>query len=184
MILKILRFSFLFLVLALVLGYVGVYLANHFMLQTTMDRLLAEDSRNQGLEVRVGFEHFINYKKLVVDFQKVGPPAGPMGVFRSFFQLSRELSDSRFDEVALAYRGIPRFLLDGETFTDLGERYGQVKLVELATRFGANLRFLNGDLVLSGRSGHYASLLNQEVHDETRQEETVGQIFSSFVNVQ
>jgi hypothetical protein len=134
------------------IGYVALQIANHLVLQSVMDRVLEEDSRNEGLEVKVRFEHLINFNRPIVNFVGIGPPAGPLGVFRSFFQLAHELEASRFERVVLAYRGVPRVMIDGDTFADLGEQYGQVKNVELLKRFGRNLRFLNGDLVVGARS--------------------------------
>ena len=79
------------------------------------------------MEIQLHFEHWFNYKRLVVNYQSVTPPANRTTVLRSLFQIAGGLVDKSFDQVVLAYRGTPRLMIDGDTFIDLGERYGSVK---------------------------------------------------------
>lgn len=144
--------------------YGGLYLANYFFLQTKANKIIQEDCRNQGLVIKVRFDRLFDYKKLVFDVQAVGQPAGPLGLFRGFFQLANELKDYRFEQVVLAYKGVPRVNIDGDTFTKIGEQYGGARLVDLASLLGTHLRTMKGDRVFSTLPGHYASLLESNVH--------------------
>ena len=126
-----------------------------------MDKVVLEDSRNKGLFVKVTFEKYYKFNTLVVNYQAVTPPADRLSVLRSFLQFSRDLAGRNFEKVIIAYRGVPRMMIYGDTFTDLGEKYGNDKPVEMLLHLATNLRHLNGDRVLTGKSSHYASILEK-----------------------
>lgn len=161
---------------------IALYMVNYFLLQTKMDRILHEDSRNEGLIVKLHFEHWFNYKRLVINYQAVTPPADRPAVFRSFFQIARGLIDNRFDQVVIEYRGTPRLMIDGDTFIDLGERYGAVKPMALLLHLAANLRHPNGDRILSRSHSLYASLLESKLKEDVIFDQSIPakQIFSSL----
>lgn len=179
---RIIRWCFSILLFAAVIGYAALHAANYFMLQTAATKMIQEDSRNEGLVVTLRYQHLYNYKKLVIDYRAITPPAGPVGVFRSLFQLARFLENRKFDQVILAYRGTPRFLLDGDTFISLGARYGNSKPLELILHMANNLRFINGDRVLQGRHSHYATLLESKLRSsEPVQDKAIADdLFSSL----
>ncbi len=155
---------------------------NHLLLQKKMDKVIFEDSRNRGLLVKVTYEKYYKFNSLIVNYKAVAAPASPLSVLRNFLQYSRTMVGKKYDKVLIAYRSTPRMMIDGEAFADLGERYGNEKTVKMLVHLATNLRHLNGDKILSIKSGNYATLLNglnNTAFDTEKSPEITG-ILSSF----
>lgn len=153
---------------------------NYALLQTKMNKIISEDSRNEGMIVKLKYKNLYSFNTLVVNVQAVTPPADKFSILRSFFQLAREMAGTNFDTVILAYRSDEKFLLDGKSFVQLGELYGSSKPADLLLFLASNLRHLNGDRLLSGTNTHYASLLEQEIQKENSADQKAA--INSIVN--
>ena len=168
------KWGFAGLLVILVLGYLGLWSANYYLLQSKVHKVITEDSRNEGLNIHVNFLHLYDYQKLVINYRNVAPPAGGQGIFRSLFQIAHHMSDRDFEEVIIAYHGVPRLMLDGDTFVSLGERYGTTKPIEMLILLATNLRFMNGNRVLAGSQSHYAALLKNRARGGALHDAKIG----------
>jgi len=158
-----------YIIITVIVVWVTIYLVNYFLLQSPLNKVIKEDCRNQGLVALASFKHRIDYRVLVFDVRKIGKPGGPPAVFRALFQLSKELQDWKFEEVIIAYKGDDKFFLDGTVFEQLGVNYGHKGSRDMLLDVAQNLRFMNGDRVLTKAPGNYAALLQQELKSGSTQ---------------
>ena len=151
------------LVLITVLVIVSVFALNYTKLQKPLNRIIDQDARNNGVHATVYFDSFIDTKIIVFDVRAIGPPAGPAGVFRAFFQFARELQGRKIEEVVLAFRGKPKLKLNGDDFLALGASFGTMQPKKLLWELARNLRLPNGKLVISHVPGNYAAMLQKNL---------------------
>ena len=148
------------------------YLANHYLLQTKMDDILIEDSRNEGLDVTLRYKNLFNFKHLVVNYTEVEPPSSRLSAFRCLFQIARTVSNKKFAKVTIAYRGKPKVFLEGDSFSHLGNNYGSKESLKMLLYLATNLRHLNGERMLLHSESYYTALLEEKIA-ETRAYETM-----------
>jgi hypothetical protein len=158
------------------------YTANHILVQSKINRIIKEDSRNRGIIINARLNKYYDLSTLYINVQAVTPPANHLSAIRIFFDIAREFSDQGFDNVIIASRGAPRLLLDGDTFIDLGEQYGNANPVEMLAHLAMNLRKTNGDRLIQAQSSHYAKLMQYERLSDIplTQPNTIQEIFSGL----
>jgi len=150
-------------VLAGFLLLLGVFLLNYTTLQRPLNRVVARDSRNTGVQVTVYYASYMDMRTIVFDVRGMAPPAGAPGVLRSFMQFAHELQGRRISEVIIAVRGQRKFKIHGDDFLTLGASVGTAQPRQLLWELAHNLRFLNNKLVLSHLPGDYAALLKKSL---------------------
>lgn len=100
-----------------------IFLSNHVFLQSKMNSVIEEDSRNFGIKVSVHYQYYINPNILVYDLKEIAPTQSKADVFRVFLQFADKIQDDNFESVHLAYNGNTKFLLSGADFKTIGEEY-------------------------------------------------------------
>lgn len=88
-------------------------------LQKKLDRAIASDYRNAGIEASAYYKDEVSQSTIVFDIKDVAH-ASRLDVFRVLLDFAEELKDDSFSTVELAYRGDTRFKLDGYYFRTLG----------------------------------------------------------------
>lgn len=86
---------------------------------------LAADVRNSGFSFSVHRQYHVNPQVLVIDL-KSADAAAPVDLLRGLFTVAETVNgkEMRFERVELARSGTPVFLIEGETFSQMGEEYG------------------------------------------------------------
>lgn len=161
------------------------FLVNYLLLQTKMNKVLSEDSRNDGLDVSLHYHQLFNYKQLVVNYKSTTPPATPLSIFRCLFQIAHTFSDNKFTKIIIAYHGKPKVTLDGESFDYLGNQYGSsAESMNMLLYLATNIRHLNGGRVLPGSQSHYTALLEKRLAENgtfsVMQNEAADSLFSTL----
>jgi len=76
--------------------------------------LVDSDYRNDGISVFLHFEWFVNPNVIVFDIGEVKSDKSPMDVSRVLLQLSENLKDNNYKKVILSFKGISKFMLEGD----------------------------------------------------------------------
>jgi hypothetical protein len=111
-------------ILIIFVAPLSVFAANHFMLQSALEDLIAADSRDSGLSIAVHYEDYILPNSLIFDIRDVPLDKSPMDVTRVLLQYAAAVKDKSFDSISLQYCGTPKFRLKGDYFHTLGIEYG------------------------------------------------------------
>ncbi|HVU16467.1 MAG TPA: hypothetical protein VHD32_06060 [Candidatus Didemnitutus sp.] len=98
-------------------------------LQQPMNEVLASDSRNAGIEVRVSYDGWLPGSAIVYDLTAVAGSNSPADVFRVFLQYAAKKKDERFERIYLSHRGVRKFYVEGFYFRTLGEEFGSQNAV-------------------------------------------------------
>lgn len=102
---------------------------------------------------------------LIYDLRGLSPESSSADVTRVLLQYARVLKDRQFDEVILAYRGTPKFLLKGEYFSSLGREYGVQNPVYTARTFPENVYELDGTPAFGGWTGGLIGVVARQMED-------------------
>lgn len=102
---------------------------------------------------------------LVIDLRRVDADAATVDVLRALFQSAQSHKVSRFDQVLLAHRGMPKFALDGAYYTQLGQEFGEQNPVYTIRTLPQNVRKLDGTPAYETWSGGMPGILNRQMED-------------------
>ena len=136
---------------------------NYFSLQSEMDAVLKEDSRNNGVQVSVRFSHYVERSILVYDLKALGPTNSMADVFRVLLQFSHSVNSREFTSVELAFRGKTKFLLTGRCFRKFGEEYGSQNPVYTMRTFSENVFKRNGSPAYPTWTGGLIGVLGKDM---------------------
>jgi hypothetical protein len=143
----------------------AIYGWNYLALQSPMNEVLSEDSRNSGISVRVHYGYYIDLSALVFDLRAVLMTNSQVDVFRVLLQYTAKMKSSHYGKVHLAFRGETKFVLDGEYFQQLGQEYGAQNPAYTMRTFPAHLKRPDGSEAYGSWTGGMIGVLQKEMED-------------------
>lgn len=138
---------------------------NFTSLQGPLDKVLASDARNKGIEARAHFHNFMNPDILVFDIRNVASTNSPADVSRVLLQFSSALKERGFDSVVLASRGSERFKLTGIFFATLGREYGFQNPIYTLRTLPENVLNMNGTPAFPTWTGGMLGVTGKQIDD-------------------
>jgi hypothetical protein len=155
--------------LGIVVGLaLAVFAANFVQLQAPLNSVMDDDSRNEGVDVRVHFGSYINPNVLVFDLRKISGDKSRLDVLRVLLQFADRLQDKEFNAVALAYRGETRFKLDGFFFQTVGREYSFQNPAYTLRTFPENVQRPDGSSAFGSWTGGLLGVLEKQMSDLNR----------------
>lgn len=130
-----------------------------------LSEIVAADPRNEGLVVRAHYGSYINPKVVVLDLRDVGQDMSPMDVTRTLLQFAESMKDRDLEQVVLAHRGDPRFVLPGDYFRTLGQEYGTQNPMYTVRTLPENLRTPDGGKPFGTWTGGILGVLSGQLED-------------------
>jgi len=144
---------------------IGIYGFNYLSLQSKMNDVLKNDSRNNGIEVSVHYSHYINPSMLVYDLKSISYTNSMADVFRVFLQFSEKVQSNKFDIIELSYMGKVKFKIKGEYFQILGKEYTWQNPVFTMRTFPENLMHLDGSMAYPEWTGGWLGVAGKQIED-------------------
>jgi len=149
----------------IVLGASGILAVNYYQLQSPMNSVLRRDPRNDGVDVSVHYSNFVNPSTLVFDLRTVTGSKSPEDVFRVLLQYADRIKDMQFDDIALAYKGVVKFRIDGRYFRTLGEEYGVQTVLYTIRTFPEHLKTAAGTRAYPEWTGARIGVMKRQIKD-------------------
>jgi hypothetical protein len=143
------------------LGCVGAW--NYVSLSRPVQSALGLDSRNQGIEVKVHYQSYVNPSRLCFDLRAVSGQNSMADVFRVLLQSSKALRSHEFQRVDLQYRGDVRFVLEGAYFKQLGDELDSQNPVYTMRTFTSHLYRPDGTKAFPEWTGGLLGVLAKEM---------------------
>lgn len=155
-----------------ILGICFIFIAsitglNYAMLQSEISNKIDLDQRNDGIEVLVHYEWYINPSSIVFDLREVSLNKSAMDVSRVLLQASEVLKNSNFEKVYLSYNGSKKFMLKGAFFRQTGQEYGTQNPVYTLRTLPQNVYNLDGTKAFSTWTGGMLGVLGKQMEDLT-----------------
>lgn len=144
---------------------VGIALWNYFALQKNVSEIIEADPRNEGINVLVHFEWFVNPNAIVFDIRDVSSDKSPMDVSRVLLQLSEKLKNHNYQNVILSFKGDYRFMLKGNFFKETGMEYGIQNPVYTLRSLPQNVYNLDGTKAFPTWTGGLIGVLGKQMED-------------------
>lgn len=143
----------------------GISGYNYFTLSRLMNSVKESDFRNEGIEVSVYYENYINPDVIVFDLKHVNWDKSQADIFRVFWQFSAQLWKKRFNKVILAYQGKAKFYITGAHFYKLGIEYGIENPIYITRTLPENVYKLNGERAFPIWTGGMIGVLNKQMEN-------------------
>ncbi len=131
-----------------------------------MNRVINDDPRNNGIKVSVHYSWYVNPSVLVYNLKSVSSDKSPADVFRAFLQFAEEVSDKNFKEVILAFRGKPKFKMDGDYFQEIGKEYSWQNPIYTVRTFPEHLTKPDGSRAYDVWTGGLLGVLGKQMDDQ------------------
>lgn len=138
---------------------------NYVTLQRPADRVIADDVRNSGIEIFTHYEWFITPSVLVFDLREVSGSNSTLDVTRVLFQFADKLQGSKFKSVILCYKGVPKFMLTGDYFNELGTEYRFQNPVYTLRTLPEHVYNLDGTPAFGSWSGGWLGVITKQLED-------------------
>jgi hypothetical protein len=151
--------------LALVLGIAGW---NYFAAHRPVAERLAQDTRNEKLDLWAYQRYGVDPGTLVVDLRGFRDDAAMVDVMRALLQSAEAHKAKRFERVVLAYRGTSKFMLEGKFFQKVGQDYEHQNPVYTLRTFPENVYKLDGSAAYSTWTGGMLGVLGKQMEDLTQ----------------
>ena len=132
------------------LGIIGgaIYFYNYFTLQIPANQVVTMDGRNDGLQISVRYDYYVNSKIIDFSLQDIKDNSHE-DIIRAFFQYAWMLKGNgqTFEKVYLCRQGERKFMIQGSFFSYLGEEYNKEEPMLLVFNFPENLYYPDGQRV-------------------------------------
>lgn len=145
----------------------AIYGWNYLALQSPLNEVIREDTRNDGISVSTHYDYYLNPSILVFDLRDVSMTNSKADVFRVLLQYAAKMKSSHYDKVHLAFRGETKFILDGDYFQQLGQEYGLQNPVYTMRTFPSHLKRPDGSEAYGSWTGGMIGVLQKEMEDFT-----------------
>lgn len=156
----------LFIIPAVLLSFVAlIWLWNYFSLQTSINAVIKEDIRNNGIDISVTYGSYVNPSVLVYDLRSIEGSKSPADVFRVFLQFVDKMKSKKYDEVLLQYKGNTKFKIKGDYFQKLGEEYSFQNPVYTMRTFPENLLKSDGSKAYEEWTGGLLGVMGKQMED-------------------
>lgn len=103
--------------------------------------------------------------QIVYDLWNVGYDASEAEVMGGLLRFADAVKDRHFDKVILAYRGAPRFILDGDDFHRIGQEFDVQNPVYTLRTFPEKLTTMDGHPAFGRWTGGMLGVLNAQLED-------------------
>lgn len=123
----------------LVAALVG-FLANFFLLQQPMNKVLASNPAYEGMSVSAHYRYFFIPGVVVYDLETIGPRQSTLDVHTALLDYAKSLKQRRFRKVELSYQGTQKMAIDGGVFQKLGQEYDRRNFAFVLIDFPKMLR--------------------------------------------
>lgn len=153
---------FIILISAIVLT---IYAVNYLTLNTYLQSILKDDSRNKTLAISTSYQYYINPKTIVLDVKSVDDDNSLSDILRSLFQLAEKLKERDFDKVILASSGKQKFYIDGEHFKKIGQEHEYQNPVYTLRTLPENIYMLNGEKAYPTWTGGVLGVAGKQMED-------------------
>jgi len=127
--------------------------------------VLAEDSRNSVAKIAVYHRWGVSPRTIVLDLRSVNDDAAAIDIDRMVFQIAERFHDRTYDKVILAFRGEPKFRLDGAYFRRIGSEYAWQNPIVLVRTLPENVEALDGGRAFSEWSGGLLGVVSRQLED-------------------
>ncbi|MGX4640871.1 hypothetical protein [Massilia sp. SYSU DXS3249] len=138
---------------------------NYINLQYAMSQVQKADSRNEGIQVFVHYEYFVNPNVLIYDLRDVSGTSSPMDVTRVLLQYAEQQKARSFKAVQLSHRGHEKFMLEGGYFQELGREYGKQNPAYTLRTLPENLYKSDGSRAFGSWTGGMLGVLGRQMED-------------------
>ncbi|GAB6262622.1 hypothetical protein [Photobacterium sp. R1] len=139
--------------------------ANYFILQSKVVNKINSDNRNDGIEVYVHYEWFVNPSSIVFDIREVPLEKSAMDVSRVLLQSSEALKNNSFQRVILSHNGRKKFMLEGDFFRSTGQEYGTQNPMYTLRTLAQNVYNLDGTKAFPTWTGGMLGVLGKQMED-------------------
>lgn len=153
---------FFFVALAAVLA-VGAW--NYFGAQRPVVEALAKDVRNEKLTLWAHYRYGVQPDTLVLDLRGFSPEAAHVDIMRAVLHSAVAMKDERFEHIILAYKGTPKFQLEGTYFHTLGIEYEQQNPVYTLRTFPEHVFRLDGKQAYATWTGGWLGVVGKQMED-------------------
>ena len=99
------------------------FLANFFLLQQPMNKILAANSAYDGMSVSAHYRYFFIPGEVTYDLRSIGSRQSTLDVHTALLEYAKTLKGRRFRNIRLSYQGVDKFSIAGDKFQKLGEEY-------------------------------------------------------------
>lgn len=143
----------------------AIFAVNYLTLNTHLQSILKDDSRNKTLAINTSYQYYINPKTIVFDVKSVDDDNSLSDILRSLFQLAEKLKDRDFDKVILASSGNYKFYIDGEHFKKIGEEHEYQNPVYTLRTLPENIYTLDGKQAYPNWTGGLLGVMGKQMED-------------------
>ncbi|WP_116812894.1 hypothetical protein [Steroidobacter cummioxidans] len=151
--------------IAIVAGVVLVLTVNYLFVHRSLAEAMKEDPRNDGIRAFAHFDYFLVPSSIVFDLRRVDREKSMADVTRLLFQFAQRQESHRYERVTLAYRGEPKFLLEGEYFQTLGKEFGEQNPMYTIRTLPSNLYRPTGEHAFGEWTGGILGVLSRQMED-------------------
>lgn len=153
---------FLLIIGGIVWAFTGGPLSANAHLQSQMDQVLQNDSRNAAVHMNA---YYSDSDVIVLDLQAVTGTGTRLDVFRVVLQFAEWMRAEDFRRVEFAYKGKTRFFIEGSYFTQLGNEYSYQNAIYTIRTFPSNVYNPDGSHAYSTWTGGILGVLKEETED-------------------
>jgi hypothetical protein len=155
----------IYLAAALVAAALGVVGWNYFGVMHPIAARLAQDSRNEKVTLW-GYHRFgLEPGTLVIDLRGMTDEAAMADVLRALLQSAEAQKTHRYGKVLLAFRGTPKFQLEGAYFQRLGEEFDTQNPVYTMRTMPENVFKMDGAPAYGTWTGGMLGVLGKQMED-------------------
>lgn len=151
--------------LSLVLFLLGIGSLNYALVHRDMRAAIDEDKRNSGLVFYGYHDKLVVPGTIVVDLREVSSTNSPADVFRLLLQFAEKQKEKDYEKVILAFRGAPRFILEGKYFKTLGQQYGTENPVYTMRTMPENIFNTDGTPAFGTWTGGVLGVFGKQMED-------------------
>lgn len=144
---------------------VCILFINYSLLSIPSHSVISGDGRNDGVDIWVHYEYFINPGTLVFDLRSVGGDKSTADVFRVLFQVAEKFQGKRFDKVILSSKGKRKFYIEGSYFKEIGSSFSYQNPMYLLRTFPENTFLLNDTKAYSTWTGGALGVTLKQMED-------------------
>jgi hypothetical protein len=141
---------------------------NYFGAHRPASERLAQDPRNEKLALWLHYQYGLKPGTLVVDLRRFSDEAAIADIMRALLHAAEAHKSSRFDRVLLAYRGKPKFMLQGEFFQTIGQEFQHQNPLYTLRTFPQNVYKLDGSQAYGEWTGGWLGVVGKQMEDVNR----------------
>lgn len=143
----------------------GVFSFNYFSLIKPYDEMFKADYRNQGVDVSVYYQYYVNPNVLIFNIKNVSNTNSMADVFRVLWGYSAAIKHKNFERVELAFKGKTKFYLKGSYFQSIGKMRDIENPIYVMNHFPENVYNPNGSRAFATWTGGWLGVAQKQLED-------------------